>query len=466
MSAAWLLPATAAGGWGSWLLPLIPIAPILLLAAIVVWFGRKAKAAGQTAAGQPGPISARPQPIKVSPKLAGGCLTVFFAPFLAFGVVGLYMLLLRPALQMLAARHWERVPCTIDSSRVTETQGDEGTMYGFEVTYRYVVRGEEYTSKRCRFVDAAHTGSRAGCEALRRRYSPGWETECLVDPRHPTEAVLDAGFSPQLLFGLIPLLFVLVGAGGMGFGLLFIVGRQRLPGPPSGCRPLPAGASASAAPRAGAVAGAAAGEQVLRAGTSRLGRLLLALFLALFWNGIVSVFIWQILESWRERRFEWAQAMFMTPFVLVGLALIAFFIYQLLALANPRPRLTVSSTTVPLGGRLEVRWEFSGQAERISHLRIWLEGREEVTYQRGTTTSTDKAVFARLELADRTERGVQRAGSGTVTVPADSMHSFRARHNKIVWALRVHGEIARWPDVQDEFPITVAAAPAGTPRTP
>ena len=33
--------------------------------------------------------------------------------------------------------------------------------------------------------------------------------------------------------------------------------------------------------------------------------------------------------------------------------------------------------------------------------------------------------------------------------------------NKIVWALRVRGEIPRWPDVDDEFPFTVLATSAG-----
>jgi hypothetical protein len=35
------------------------------------------------------------------------------------------------------------------------------------------------------------------------------------------------------------------------------------------------------------------------------------------------------------------------------------------------------------------------------------------------------------------------------------MHSFEAGHNKIIWSLRVHGDIYRWPDVKDEYPIVV-----------
>ncbi|MCZ7648655.1 MAG: hypothetical protein M5U26_25920 [Planctomycetota bacterium] len=51
--------------------------------------------------------------------------------------------------------------------------------------------------------------------------------------------------------------------------------------------------------------------------------------------------------------------------------------------------------------------------------------------------------------------------SATVTLPADAMHSFSAEHNKIVWKLRVQGDIERWPDFDREFPLRVAARTQG-----
>jgi hypothetical protein len=38
------------------------------------------------------------------------------------------------------------------------------------------------------------------------------------------------------------------------------------------------------------------------------------------------------------------------------------------------------------------------------------------------------------------------------------MHSFSTQHNKIVWSIRVKGEIARWPDLNEEFALTVLPA--------
>jgi hypothetical protein len=132
--------------------------------------------------------------------------------------------------------------------------------------------------------------------------------------------------------------------------------------------------------------------------------------------------------------------------------------YCFLALFNPRPTLRVTPGAVPLGGQMRVDWEYSGRTHALQRVRIRLEGREEATYRHGTTTSTDKNVFARLELAKVSARGEMRSGTRTVTIPAGLMHSFASDNNRIVWSLHAEGEIAMWPDVNEEFPIQVLPA--------
>ena len=51
-------------------------------------------------------------------------------------------------------------------------------------------------------------------------------------------------------------------------------------------------------------------------------------------------------------------------------------------------------------------------------------------------------------------------GETVIEVPPDTMHSFAASNNKIVWRLVVHGAIASWPDMRETFEITVTPAPA------
>jgi len=143
---------------------------------------------------------------------------------------------------------------------------------------------------------------------------------------------------------------------------------------------------------------------------------------------------------------------------LIGLVMIGAVGYCFLALFNPRPTLRMTPGAVPLGGQLQVDWEFSGRTHALQRVRIRLEGREEATYRRGTTTSTDRNVFARLELANVSARGEMRSGTRMVIIPAGLMHSFASDNNRIVWSLHAEGEIAMWPDVNEEFPLRVLPA--------
>jgi len=186
-----------------------------------------------------------------------------------------------------------------------------------------------------------------------------------------------------------------------------------------------------------------------------MGKLIAVILIALFWNGIVSVFVVQVIKGWRSGHAELFLTVFMIPFVLVGLGLLGGIVYSFLALFNPRPRLLVTPGTVPLGGTFRVQWEIAGRTEVLESLKLRLEGREEATYRRGTDTLTDKSVFADIEIARLTPSGEMRSGSRNVLIPAGLMHSFVAKNNKIVWTIKLHGEITRWPDVKEEFPMIV-----------
>ena len=91
----------------------------------------------------------------------------------------------------------------------------------------------------------------------------------------------------------------------------------------------------------------------------------------------------------------------------------------------------------------------------MERLRIFLEGREEATYRRGTNTATDKNVFKTIEITNLTSKLEFYSGQARVSVPRDSMHSFKSDNNKIVWAIHLRGDIPRWPNVKEEFPINV-----------
>jgi hypothetical protein len=60
-----------------------------------------------------------------------------------------------------------------------------------------------------------------------------------------------------------------------------------------------------------------------------------------------------------------------------------------------------------------------------------------------------------LSTRDRREIGFGEIG---FVMPSDSMHSFEAYWNRIVWEIKVHGDIKWWPDVEETFKIAVLPA--------
>jgi hypothetical protein len=369
-----------------------------------------------------------------------GC---FFTVFMLFGL-GFSAIFAWPMTEILQARGWRETPCTILTSEVRSHRGSKGgSTYSVEVTYEYVVNEQTYTSSRYKFMTGSSSGY-DGKKAVVDRLRPGTKTVCYVDRRNPSEAVIERGFTADLMFALIPLTFVAVGTGGL-FVLMVRKGKPKSPHERA--------AAAGAAPPKGAK-----GE--LKASTSPGARLGCAIFLAVFWNGILSFFVVDMVQDWSKGRFDGCATAFMLPFVLVGLGILVFVGYCFLALFNPRPKVRMHGEPT-LGETIEVEWEIAGNCDRMTRFSILLEGREEATYRRGTSTTTEKSIFESVELAAITRSKDMRRGKVKASIPAASMHSFKADNNKFVWHLRVEGQIPRWPDVSEEYEIEVKPHRAG-----
>lgn len=75
--------------------------------------------------------------------------------------------------------------------------------------------------------------------------------------------------------------------------------------------------------------------------------------------------------------------------------------------------------------------------------------------QVGTDTRTASEKFFGQVLVDLPAPASRAGGHATVTIPADSMHSFESGHNKLTWQLTLEGEIRRWPDLKETYPLVV-----------
>ena len=378
------------------------------------------------------------------PAIGRVVMVLFFGVFFVIGSavgVGFFG---KPILRILSARQWRSASCEIISSRVHTNRGSEGSTYRVDVTYRYFVADLPHVGRQYQFSSMSTSGY-GGKAAIVARLRPGTLTDCWINPADPSDAVIDRGPTADLWFGLIPLVFIVVGGAGM-YGAA--TGTGRFSGL-SSSRP-----TTTTAAYTRIVHGA--GSATLRPKYGRAAKLAAFVVLALFWNGIVSLFLSDLLRPSGRGGIQWFLALFLIPFVLIGLGLIALVFYQALKLSNPRPTVTVSKATVALGTDLRVNWSMAGRVQRLARWSLTLEGREEATYTRGTDTTTDTMVFATIPLADQRPPEIARAGSASVTIPAGTMHSFEAAHNKVVWLIRVHGEVPNWPDSDDEFPLTVA----------
>lgn len=351
------------------------------------------------------------------------------------------------------ARHWPEVPCVVESSRVQSHRGDDSTTYSVDILYRYAVGERAFRSNRYSFIGGSSSGY-AGKRLIIDRHPIGKATVCFVNPDDPYVAILDRDFSWSMLLTLIPIVPLMIGivglrimarnAGGHDMSLLDrgIEGIRSLSDGPT---ELP-----SYLPRPKGRVGPQG--VTLLPETSRLAKLFWLLVCSLFWNGIVSIFVYQ---AYVQHEGGWFLKLFILPFVAVGVVLIGAFVMAILSMFSPRVVLQLSRATIGVGGSAEIHWETMGGIGAVRRLRIGLEGREEAKYRRGTTTVTDKHVFAEVEVADTRAAAQIDHGTATLTIPPGAMHSLAATNNSVIWILKVRGEIAFWPDIDEEYPIVV-----------
>jgi hypothetical protein len=406
---------------------------------------------------------------KSSRALGLGCAIPFGLVFAVIGLVAFWAITLGPLLRASASRSWVEAPCVILESALETSRGSDNDTYRVAIRYRYVWQGETYEGERYDFTTGFTNVGVARMRAAVADHPPGRHTVCHVDPDDPASAVLSRELGGGLWFGAIALLFPL-------FGGLFIffawrggraAGAQASPLAPAGAAGA-GGAAGLRSPRGASGAKtfaadpAAQGEVALRPASGRVTTLFVTLGIALFWNGIVGVFVSQVVKDFgRGGIFPWFLALFLVPFVLVGLLLIGAVLQAVSRLFAPPVELRLEPARLRLGARVPFTWRLGGRGVRKLTLR--LVAREEASYRQGTRTSTDKSDFFRATLFESTDRLALSEGRGELVLPeAAAAPALQAANNKIVWELVVAGEIPWRADVDDRFvlPVRGPSAPA------
>lgn len=375
---------------------------------------------------------------------------LFFVPFLLAGVAIIYFGLLRPAYRILESSDWVEHPCVIQESSVVRHEGDDGPTYSVQIIYRYTSGGRDYESRRHSFGLGGSSSGRKSKQEVVDRYPERATRICYVDPDQPSEAVLSRKFTGGMwLLGLFGLPFFLIGVGG-----LFYKGSPQVKS-----KPLTLGRSGHV--RAQTDQSVQRAALRLKPSSGPVATAIGVLLVALFWNGIVSVFVVGAVNDGLHGGVKWGMLLFLTPFILIGLALIVGALHQILAIWNPRAELMIDPGMPALGEEVGLGYVLTGSVQRLENLTLTLEAEERATYRRGTTTTTDTSTFHRQVLFEARLQKEIRFGRVTFAIPAQTMHSIKSRNNEIRWVLKVNGEIANWPDLSAEYPIRILSSAPG-----
>ena len=374
---------------------------------------------------------------------------VIFTILLLVGIGLTGPLIVKPIGKATAAKTWPETPCKIIWSRVQTHEGDDGDTYSVDIFYEYEFEGQTHRSNRYGFIGGSSSGYDSK-KAITQQYPRGSTQSCYVNPGQPLEAVLKPDLGLGVLLGLVPLILVLIGAGG-----LFAMLKK---GHKTGAQ---AQRFSATSPTGYPDLNSDSPDQPIefQPGGKRLAGFFIAVAIALFWNGIVSVFLWQVVESFRAGSPEWFLTIFMIPFVLVGLLIIGGVFYTFFALFTPKPVVTVSPGSPKLGEEFRVSWRLRGSSGRLKNLRITVSGHEKASYRQGTNTRTDSETFYRRELALVDRQGIDLIqGEGRISLPLDLCPTVKLGNNEIEWSIKVEGEIPLSPDLQDRYVITVRPA--------
>lgn len=412
------------GLWGGAVFAIFGGFFVLIGLAIIFGTARKSKSAKTS--------------VKNSSKVGCG----FFGIFALVGLGVLGGLIIPKTYEYLAMQQWEPTPAKVIWTKLKSHRSDNGTTYSVDVFYRYEYEGQEYKSNRRGILSSSSSGRKSKNEFIRKN-PPGTEITCYVNPNQPREAVIERELGWWALFALFPVPFLAVGFG----GLWSTYRKRRAEEENAQTFPDMAQMSSAAQPVKLSSGGSGVGKRVLN--------VFFAILFAAFWNGIISIFIF---KGWGEMGsgvMKWFITIFMIPFVLVGIGLIIHIFYRIFAIFSPIYQVEIADRYLSPGGHTTLTWKRTGGGGKPRKFAIWLIGREEATYRRGTSTSTARACFHEEVLFETESSMMMPRGRVTIDLPPDSVPSFRSRNNKVRWFVMLVADVPFRPDIKDEYEIDV-----------
>ena len=399
---------------------------------------------------------------------------IFFGVLLVVGFAGIVFGIVWLIIPEWRVNHdFLETTCKVVEKKVDPVGDEKGVLFQPKVEIEYEVKGRTYGSVWTYDIHHTSLSTQKEADAAIGRFSKSEACPCWYDPADPNIAVLVRGYQwwiwPALL---IPASFVVIGAGGLVYTALHW-GK-------SAERRAATVQSVSAAELFDLPAAADSkypyipdGSEITSSPGTRLayrlplthspGWTLFGLLAAcIAWNGAVSVFVVTVVRSFFAGTPDWPMTLFVLPFLAVGIALVVVFARLLRRAAGIGPTLVeISDHPLLPGNRYRLFLSQSGNLT-LKSIEVSLICEEEAVFLQGTNARTEsRGVFRQsLHTGGSTiiRPGEPLEAECELPIPAEAMHSFRARHNQVQWKLIVRGEIVGWPSFQRSFPVVVRPA--------
>ena len=400
---------------------------------------------------------------------------VFFAVLLLVGCAGILS-----GIAWLIIPEWRvnhgfvEHPCKVIEKRI---KTENGPLFQPEVKIDYEVAGVTYSQWT---YDVHHTtrSTLDDAQAAIDPFTEGKTCPCWCDPADPNTVVLVRGYQwwiwPALL---IPASFIVIGIGGLVYTALHwgtsaerrAAAVRSVPAPELFDLPANVDPQYPYIPGGGDITSSPGTRLAYRLPlTHSPGWTLFGLLAAcVAWNGAVSVFVVMAVRSFLAGAPDWLMTLFIVPFLVVGVALVAVFARLLRQTAGIGPTLVEISDHPLLPGKGYRLFLSQSGNLTLKSIEVALACEEEAVFRQGTNARTESREVFRQSLYSAAGASVRPGepleAECDLPIPAEAMHSFRASHNQVQWKLIVRGEIAGWQGFQRSFPVVVRPCPRRSP---
>ena len=152
----------------------------------------------------------------------------------------------------------------------------------------------------------------------------------------------------------------------------------------------------------------------------------------------------------------------LAPFIIVGVASVAFFFRQLIFITAIGPtHVEISGHPLRPSNQYQVLLSQAGSVS-FRKLELFLELEEQATFRQGTDVRTERQVVwqSLIRRWNNVEPlpGTPFEADVQLELPTDAMHSFSTTHNTVSWRLVLRGMPERWPALVRVFPVVVFPA--------